>query len=70
VWADPGVFPDKSHPQFHKTYGNIVCFRDLWQTTDEAIVLFGENANGICFEALWIITTAMRMKKADITPAM
>ncbi|MCI8677603.1 MAG: type I restriction endonuclease subunit R [Lawsonibacter sp.] len=31
-----------------KTYGNIVCFRDLQQTTDDAIALFGDkNANGI-----------------------
>lgn len=31
-----------------KTYGNIVCFRDLQKATDEAIALFGnENASGI-----------------------
>ena len=31
-----------------KTYGNIVCFRDLQQATDDAIALFGDkNANGI-----------------------
>ncbi len=31
-----------------KTYGNIVCFRDLQRATDEAIALFGDkNANGI-----------------------
>lgn len=31
-----------------KTYGNIVCFRDLQQATDAAIALFGDkNANGI-----------------------
>ena len=31
-----------------KTYGNIVCFRDLQKETDEAIVLFGdENAESI-----------------------
>lgn len=31
-----------------KTYGNIVCFRDLQQVTEDAIALFGDkNANGI-----------------------
>lgn len=31
-----------------KTYGNIVCFRDLQQATDDAIALFGDkNADGI-----------------------
>ena len=31
-----------------KTYGNIVCFRDLQEETDEAIALFGDkNASGI-----------------------
>ena len=31
-----------------KTYGNIVCFRDLQKATDDAIALFGDkNANGI-----------------------
>jgi type I restriction enzyme R subunit len=31
-----------------KTYGNIVCFRDLQQATDEAIALFGnKDAGGI-----------------------
>lgn len=31
-----------------KTYGNIVCFRDLQQETDEAIALFGDkDANSI-----------------------
>lgn len=31
-----------------KTYGTIVCFRDLKQATDDAISLFGDkNANGI-----------------------
>jgi type I restriction enzyme R subunit len=31
-----------------KTYGNIICFRDLQKATDDAIALFGDkNANGI-----------------------
>ena len=31
-----------------KTYGNIVCFRDLQQATDDAIALFGDkDASGI-----------------------
>ncbi len=31
-----------------KTYGNIVCFRDLHKVTDDAIALFGDrNASGI-----------------------
>ena len=31
-----------------KTFGNIVCFRDLQQATDDAIALFGDkNASGI-----------------------
>ena len=31
-----------------KTYGNIVCFRDLQQATEEAIALFGDrNASGV-----------------------
>ncbi len=31
-----------------KTYGNIVCFRDLQRATDDAIALFGDkNASGI-----------------------
>ncbi len=31
-----------------KTYGNIVCFRDLQQETNDAIALFGDkNANGV-----------------------
>lgn len=31
-----------------KTYGNIICFRDLQQATDDALALFGdENAGGI-----------------------
>ncbi|SHF41790.1 type I restriction endonuclease subunit R [Caloramator proteoclasticus] len=31
-----------------KTYGNIVCFRDLKQATDDAISLFGDkNAGGV-----------------------
>lgn len=31
-----------------KTYGNIVCFRDLQRATDDAIALFGDRyANGI-----------------------
>ena len=31
-----------------KTFGNIVCFRDLKQATDDAISLFGDkNAGGI-----------------------
>ncbi len=31
-----------------KTYGNIVCFRDLKQATDDAIALFGDkNAGGV-----------------------
>lgn len=31
-----------------KTYGNIVCFRDLQQATDDAISLFGDkNAGGV-----------------------
>ena len=29
-----------------KTYGNIVCFRDLQQETDEAIALFGDKEAG------------------------
>ena len=41
-----------------KTYGNIVCFRDLQKETDEAIALFGnKNASGIVllrsFEDYW-----------------
>lgn len=41
-----------------KTFGNIVCFRDLQQATDDAIALFGDkNANGIVllkkFEDYW-----------------
>jgi type I restriction enzyme R subunit len=41
-----------------KTYGNIVCFRDLQQATDDAIALFGDkNASGIVllksFEDYW-----------------
>lgn len=32
-----------------KTFGNIVCFRDLEKNTNEAISLFGDdNATGIC----------------------
>ena len=31
-----------------KSYGNIVCFRDLQQQTNDAIALFGDkNATGI-----------------------
>jgi type I restriction enzyme, R subunit len=31
-----------------KSYGNIVCFRDLKEATDEAIALFGnKDAGGI-----------------------
>ena len=31
-----------------KTFGNIVCFRDLEQETEEAIALFGnKDAGGI-----------------------
>lgn len=31
-----------------KTYGNIICFRDLQQETDDAIALFGDkDAGGI-----------------------
>ena len=31
-----------------KTYGNIICFRDLQKATDDAIALFGDkNASGI-----------------------
>ena len=31
-----------------KTYGNIVCFRNLQQQTNDAIALFGDkNATGI-----------------------
>ena len=29
-----------------KTYGNVVCFRDLQEETDEAIALFGNEAAG------------------------
>ena len=29
-----------------KTYGNVVCFRDLQEETDEAIALFGNKAAG------------------------
>jgi len=29
-----------------KTYGNIICFRDLKQATDEAIALFGDKEAG------------------------
>ena len=29
-----------------KTYGNVVCFRDLQEDTDEAIALFGNEAAG------------------------
>ena len=29
-----------------KTYGNVVCFRDLHEKTDEAIALFGNEAAG------------------------
>ncbi|MCM1296723.1 MAG: type I restriction endonuclease subunit R [Muribaculaceae bacterium] len=29
-----------------KTYGNIVCFRDLQQATDDAIALFGDKSAG------------------------
>ena len=29
-----------------KTYGNIVCFRDLQNQTDEAIALFGNKDAG------------------------
>ena len=29
-----------------KTYGNIICFRDLQQETDEAIALFGDKDAG------------------------
>ena len=29
-----------------KTYGNVVCFRDLQEDTDEAIALFGNKAAG------------------------
>lgn len=41
-----------------KTYGNIVCFRDLQEATDEAIALFGDkNAGGVVllrrFEDYW-----------------
>lgn len=33
-----------------KTYGNIVCFRDLEEATNDAIALFGDkNASGIVF---------------------
>lgn len=32
-----------------KTFGNIICFRNLQQETDEAIALFGDkDAGGIC----------------------
>ena len=55
-----------------KTYGNIVCFRDLQQATDDAIALFGDkNAKvSYCLEALRTIITAMRTTTADVTPAM
>jgi type I restriction enzyme R subunit len=41
-----------------KTFGNIICFRDLQQATDDAIALFGDkNASGIVllksFEDYW-----------------
>ena len=29
-----------------KTFGNIVCFRDLKQETDDAIALFGDKEAG------------------------
>ena len=29
-----------------KTFGNIVCFRDLKQSTDDAIALFGDREAG------------------------
>ena len=55
-----------------KTYGNIVCFRDLQKATDDAIALFGDkNASASFFSRASMITgTDMRIATVSITPAI
>ena len=48
AWLDTGVFPYQRILNSVKKFGNIVCFRDLKQATDDAISLFGDkDAGGI-----------------------
>ena len=50
-----------------KTYGNIVCFRDLEQETNDAIALFGDkNASGIVLlKSMKITIMVMKMIKEE-----
>ena len=52
-----------------KTFGNIVCFRQLQKRVDNAIALFGKAA-WCCSRASRIITRAMLMIKANRSPAI
>ena len=55
-----------------KTFGNIVCFRNLQKKTDEAISLFGDkNVGGIVLlKGLKIITKVIMMKRVFIIKVM
>lgn len=50
-----------------KTFGNIVCFRDLQQEVEDAIALFGDKeASGIVMRKAMTITTTAMTKTANI----
>ena len=55
-----------------KTFGNIVCFRNLQKRTDDAISLFGDkNAGGIVLMRGYKDTIlAMRMTMENTIPVM
>lgn len=47
-----------------KTYGNIVCFRNLEEETNEALALFGDSEAGSVVLLKIIKPTMMAMMKA------
>ena len=55
-----------------KTFGNIVCFRNLQKRVDDAISLFGDkNASGIVLlRVLRTTTKAMKGLIISTTPAI
>jgi type I restriction enzyme R subunit len=54
-----------------KTFGNIICFRDLKQATDDAIALFGDKeAGGIVLLKHIMTTTTVLMMMVNISQDM
>jgi type I site-specific restriction-modification system R (restriction) subunit len=64
---------EKKVSAIDKTFGNIVCFRDLKKATDDAIALFGDKEAGgiVLLKPMTNTITAMRKMENQklVTPS-